>query len=132
VQARSDIQILSQALSLATSNKDENLARLIDTWRTASRAAAEELFAKTRDRVNRMGGVGAWKEKEREQKEWRQKWDREELEAERQRRQEESGDNEHEDYGFNANKDNTSCARVEESRDESGPDTEDDVSHDFS
>jgi hypothetical protein len=69
---------LSQALSLATSNKDENLARLIDTWRTASRAAAEELFAKTRDRVNRMGGVGAWKEKEREQKEWRQKWDREE------------------------------------------------------
>ncbi|KAF2661900.1 hypothetical protein K491DRAFT_686875 [Lophiostoma macrostomum CBS 122681] len=91
IQARSDIQILTQAFALATSSKDEDLSKLIDTWRTASRAAAEELFAGTRDRVNRMGGVGAWREREKEQKEWRAKWDREEMEAERERREGEEG-----------------------------------------
>lgn len=61
---------------------------LIDRWRTASRAAAEEVFASTRDRVNRMGGVGAWKEREQEQKEWRLRAEQEELEAERARLEE--------------------------------------------
>ncbi|KAF2868734.1 hypothetical protein BDV95DRAFT_121784 [Massariosphaeria phaeospora] len=88
IHLRSDIQILSQAHALATSTTDDDLNILIDRWRTASRAAAEELFASTRDRVNRMGGVGAWKEREREQKEWRQKWDREDMEAEREKREE--------------------------------------------
>lgn len=85
VQLRSDIQILSQALSLATSTKDEDLLRLIDRWRTASRAAAEELFATTRDKVNRMGGVGAWKDREREQKEWKMNAEKEDREAEREK-----------------------------------------------
>ncbi|KAF2276960.1 uncharacterized protein EI97DRAFT_375755 [Westerdykella ornata] len=92
IQLRSDIQILTQALTLVTSDKDRELQRLIDTWRTASRAAAEDLFARTRDRVNRMGGVAAWREREKEQKEWRKKWDREEMEAERARWEEEKGD----------------------------------------
>lgn len=85
---RNEIQILSQAHALATSTKDDDLVVLIDRWKTASRAAAEELFANTRDRVNRMGGVGAWKEREREQMEWRRKADREEMEAERERLEE--------------------------------------------
>lgn len=85
MQIRNDIQILTQAHTLATSSKDEDLMVLIDRWRTASRAAAEELFASTRDRVNRMGGVSAWREREREQKEWRMKADMEEMEAERER-----------------------------------------------
>lgn len=85
---RNDIQILSQAHALATSSKDNDLIVLVERWRTASRAAAEELFATTRDRVNRMGGVGAWKDREKEQKEWNIKAEREELEAERERLEE--------------------------------------------
>jgi len=77
--------MLSQAHALATSNKDDDLTLLVDRWRTASRAAAEELFVSTRDRVNRMGGVGAWKEREKEQSEWRRKADMEDMEAERER-----------------------------------------------
>ncbi|KAJ4366117.1 hypothetical protein N0V83_007752 [Neocucurbitaria cava] len=88
VQLRSDIQILTQAQSLATSTKDDDLVVLIDKWRTASRAVAEELFASTRDRVNRMGGVGAWKEREQESKDRQKKWDQEEREAERDRLEE--------------------------------------------
>ena len=88
VQLRSDIQILTQAQSLATSTKDDDLVILIDRWRTASRAAAEELFASTRDRVNRMGGVGAWKEREKKSKERQKKWDQEEMQAERERMEE--------------------------------------------
>lgn len=104
ISLRADVQILSQALALSTSAKDEDLAVLVDRWRAASRAAAEELFAGTRDRVNRMGGVGAWKSREKEQKEWRTKWDREEAEVEMEKRKEqrEEADGEgaeYEEYG---------------------------------
>ena len=61
---------------------------MIDKWRTASRAAAEELFGTTRDRVNRMGGVGAWKDREREAQERTMKWDLEERQDEREKREE--------------------------------------------
>lgn len=88
IQLRNDIQILSQAHALATSTKDEDLVVLTGRWRTASRAAAEELFSTARDRVNRMGGVGAWKDREREQREWKAKAEREEMEAEREKLQE--------------------------------------------
>lgn len=123
---RSDIQILSQALALVTSQKDEDLARLVDAWRTASRAAAEELFAKTRDRVNRMGGVGALKEKEKEQKEFRQKWDREEMEAERERMRGEDRDEQRDEYTYD-NRDDAIPAGDGESQDESMSGIDDDV-----
>lgn len=80
--------MLTQAQTLATSTKDDDLIALIDKWRTTSRAAAEELFGVTRDRVNRMGGVGAWQEREKEAKQRQMRWDREEIEAERERMQE--------------------------------------------
>ncbi|KAL1612593.1 hypothetical protein SLS60_000822 [Paraconiothyrium brasiliense] len=88
IELRNDIQVLSQAHTLVTSAKDDDLFALCERWRIASRAAAEELFATTRDRVNRMGGVGAWKAREREQKEWRMKAEREEMEVERERLEE--------------------------------------------
>jgi hypothetical protein len=103
MQMRNEIQMLTQAHALATSDKDDALLVLIDRWRTASRAAAEELFASTRDRVNRMGGVAAWKEREKEQSDWRRKADMEEMQAERERleaQQEESGgERTYEEYG---------------------------------
>ena len=46
------------------------------------------LFGTTRDRVNRMGGVGAWKEREREASERTMKWDLEERQAEREKMEE--------------------------------------------
>jgi Swi5-dependent recombination DNA repair protein 1 len=88
MQLRNEIQMLTQAQTLATSTKDDDLVALIEKWRTASRAAAEELFGITRDRVNRMGGVGAWQEREKEAKQRQMKWDREELDAERERMEE--------------------------------------------
>jgi len=88
MQLRSDLQILTQAQTLATTTKDDDLVVLIDKWRTASRAAAEEIFATTRDKVNRMGGVGAWKAREKEGKERQQQWDMEERQAEREKMEE--------------------------------------------
>ncbi|KAI8933529.1 hypothetical protein NX059_009266 [Plenodomus lindquistii] len=85
MRLRNELQLLTQAQALATSTQDDDLVVLIDKWRTASRAAAEELFGSTRDRVNRMGGVGAWKERENESKERQLQWDREEREAEREK-----------------------------------------------
>ncbi|KAF2808174.1 uncharacterized protein BDZ99DRAFT_445369 [Mytilinidion resinicola] len=82
IALRAEIQTLTQATALATSSTDADLEVLIDRWRTASRAAAEELFANTRDRVNRMGGVGAWRDRERDQRDRNAKWEREEREAE--------------------------------------------------
>lgn len=82
------MQILTQAHTLATTTKDDDLVVLIDKWRTVSRVVAEELFATTRDKVNRMGGVGAWKAREKEGKERQLQWDKEEREAERERMEE--------------------------------------------
>lgn len=42
-----------------------------------SRSAAEEVYKGVRDKVNRMGGVGAWRERERRRGEWRGGWDEE-------------------------------------------------------
>lgn len=94
MRIRNEIQMLTQAQTLATSSKDDDLVALIDTWRSASRAAAEELFGSTRDRVNRMGGVGAWKDREKESKDRQMKWDQEEMEAQREKMEEarESGE----------------------------------------
>ncbi|KAF2017885.1 hypothetical protein BU24DRAFT_449464 [Aaosphaeria arxii CBS 175.79] len=95
LQLRSEIQILTQAHALLTSSKDKDLEREIEMWRTASREVAEDLFATTRERVQRMGGVGAWKDREREQKEWRAKWEKEDAEREleeRRRGMEENGE----------------------------------------
>ena len=61
----SELDSVNQALKIESSAKDEELTRLITLWRAASRQAAEEIFAGVRDRINRMGGVAAWKETER-------------------------------------------------------------------
>ena len=53
------------------------LEALIVKWKSASREAAEEIFGGVKDRVNRMGGVGAWREREREAKKRLSAWDEE-------------------------------------------------------
>ncbi|KAI9873345.1 MAG: hypothetical protein M1830_000514 [Pleopsidium flavum] len=66
-----DLDTLSQAVKIESSNSDTDLEALIQKWKTASREAAEEVFAGVRDRVNRMGGVGAWRDAQRKQQEWK-------------------------------------------------------------
>ncbi|MCJ1460368.1 hypothetical protein MMC28_010748 [Mycoblastus sanguinarius] len=73
--ARSTLETSSQALKIESSPRDAELEALITKWRLASRAAAEEVYAGVRDRVNRMGGVGALRAKERESKERAWGWE---------------------------------------------------------
>jgi hypothetical protein len=72
---KQSLDIAQQALKTQSSNTDMELEILIRKWRLVSREAAEELFAGAKDRVNRMGGVGAWRERNQKQT---QGWDEEE------------------------------------------------------
>lgn len=54
-----------QALKIASSSTDTELETVITKWKLASREAAEEVFRGAKDRVNGMGGVGAWRERSR-------------------------------------------------------------------
>lgn len=73
---RSTLDTYTQALKIEHSSRDAELSRLVEVWRSAGRAAAEELYGGVRDRVNRMGGVGAWRERERDRsKGWAGGWD---------------------------------------------------------
>ncbi|SLM33613.1 hypothetical protein LPUS_02138 [Lasallia pustulata] len=74
---RAELDTYIQALKIETSGKDAELEALIAKWKSASRAAAEEIFGGVKDRVNRMGGVGAWREREREAKKRFSAWDEE-------------------------------------------------------
>jgi SEL1 protein len=72
---RQALDTAQQALKIQSSNTDVELELVIGKWQRISREAAEELFASAKDRVNRMGGVGAWRERNQRQT---QRWDEEE------------------------------------------------------
>ncbi|KAH6681376.1 hypothetical protein B0J14DRAFT_694924 [Halenospora varia] len=57
---------------------DGELVVLCEKWKGASRLAAEELFGRVRDRVNRMGGPRAWKEMQKKQQEFQNEWQQDE------------------------------------------------------
>ncbi|KGO75052.1 hypothetical protein PITC_047350 [Penicillium italicum] len=56
------LEIATQALNLETNPKYIEIPTLITKWRLASQDAADEVFVGAKERVNRMGGMGAWKE----------------------------------------------------------------------
>ncbi|KIW08963.1 uncharacterized protein PV09_00874 [Verruconis gallopava] len=74
LKTRQDVDTLDQALRLTGSNKDAELDELTAKWRKAAREAAELVFSEVRDKVFRMGGVRAWRERQREMAEYN-KWD---------------------------------------------------------
>jgi hypothetical protein len=76
MKPRQDIDALNQALRLAESSRDVELDELTTKWRTAARQAAEEVFSGARDKVNRMGGVGAWRERQQEAAERNEEWNK--------------------------------------------------------
>ena len=62
---RNDIDALNQAAKY-TSDTDNDLEELAVKWKLASQAAAEEIFGSVKERVNRMGGVEAWRDSEKQ------------------------------------------------------------------
>jgi Swi5-dependent recombination DNA repair protein 1 len=60
---RSELDNANQALKLESSHKDTELEALIVKWRLASQNAADEAFTGAQERVIRMGGMAAWKER---------------------------------------------------------------------
>lgn len=68
-RVKNEIDTLSQAARILNSNKAAELESLAEKWRCASQDAAEELFGSVKERVNRMGGVAAWKETEKKKNE---------------------------------------------------------------
>ncbi|KAF1985528.1 hypothetical protein K402DRAFT_394508 [Aulographum hederae CBS 113979] len=79
----SETDTLSQALallnrSLTTSKtRDEELEELVEKWKAAAREAAEEVFGMSKDRVMKMGGIKALREREEINREMRREWERE-------------------------------------------------------
>ncbi|ERF70871.1 hypothetical protein EPUS_02393 [Endocarpon pusillum Z07020] len=73
-----NLDTAQQALKIASSSADTELENVITKWKLASREAAEEVFRGAKDRVNGMGGVGAWRERSRKKPEG---WDDENLQA---------------------------------------------------
>ena len=73
--ARASLETSIQALKIESSDRDTELEALILTWKAASRAAAEDVFAGARDKVNKMGGVNAMRDRERQKTEVAWGWD---------------------------------------------------------
>ncbi|KAL4799034.1 hypothetical protein BDV19DRAFT_385714 [Aspergillus venezuelensis] len=60
---RSELDTVQQALRIESSNRHEELETLISKWKKVSQDAAEEVFTGAQERISRMGGVKAWREK---------------------------------------------------------------------
>ena len=63
---RSDLDTAQQALRLESSTQDAELETLVAKWRGVAQSAADEVFEGARERVARMGGMKAWRERMRE------------------------------------------------------------------
>lgn len=75
MELQSEVHTHRQALRIEEMDKINELHELIEKWRLAAREAAEEVFAGAKERVCRMGGVKAWKEKNEKKDEWNSGWD---------------------------------------------------------
>lgn len=62
---KNEIDTLKQAARISSSTTDADLEALVQKWKSASQTAAEELFGTVKERVQRMGGVAAWRESEK-------------------------------------------------------------------
>jgi len=62
---KNELDALKQASQITSTTTDAELEVLAQKWKAASQTAAEELFGSVKERVNRMGGVAAWRETEK-------------------------------------------------------------------
>jgi Swi5-dependent recombination DNA repair protein 1 len=63
---RNDIDLLNQAAKYSSDATDHDLEELAVKWKLAAQSAAEEIFGTVKERVNRMGGVQAWRDSEKQ------------------------------------------------------------------
>jgi uncharacterized membrane-anchored protein YhcB (DUF1043 family) len=75
---RSDLDTVQQALRIESSSNDEELEVLIMKWKKVSQDAAEEVFSGAQERISRMGGVKAWRERTNNND---ARWEQEEMET---------------------------------------------------
>jgi Swi5-dependent recombination DNA repair protein 1 len=66
---KTELDQVKQARKIEESSRDSELINLTKLWKSASQQAAEEVYAIVRDRVNAMGGLKVWKEREKEKQE---------------------------------------------------------------
>ncbi|KAI9677147.1 MAG: hypothetical protein M1829_002721 [Trizodia sp. TS-e1964] len=92
--ARSALDTLQAARGLEASGRDAELEGVRAQWKAAARLAAEEVFRRVRDRVNRMGGPRVWHRLQRGGGGWEDGERREagEEETERERREREGSE----------------------------------------
>jgi len=89
---RTSLDTLRQAQRLLTpkptstsNSNDSDLASLTSKWQAATRLAVEELYTSAVERMNRLGGVSAWREGERQKKERMEEWRRDDERIEEER-----------------------------------------------
>ncbi|KKK23381.1 hypothetical protein AOCH_003793 [Aspergillus ochraceoroseus] len=75
---RSELETVQQALQIESSNRDDELEALIVKWRRVSQNAADEVFTGAQERVSRMGGIKAWRERMKNDS---ARWEQEEMES---------------------------------------------------
>jgi len=83
---RTSLDTLRQAQRLLSrTGGDSDLSSLRDKWQAATRLAVEELYTSAVERMNRLGGVSAWREGERQKKERMEEWRRDDERMEEER-----------------------------------------------
>lgn len=63
---RTELDDTRQALRIESTSKDAELEALIVKWRLVSQEAADEVFAGAQERVTKMGGLVAWRERSKQ------------------------------------------------------------------
>lgn len=65
-ELRNELDDARQALRIESTSKDAELEALIIKWRLVSQEAADEVFAGAQERVTKMGGLPAWRERSKQ------------------------------------------------------------------
>jgi hypothetical protein len=78
---RTELDTAQQALRIESSSRDDELRALRLKWRGISQKAAEELFETAKEKIERMGGVAAWRESERQRVKRMAMWEDDEFYA---------------------------------------------------
>lgn len=78
---RTELDTAQQALRIKSSSRDDELRTLKIKWRGISQKAAEELFETAKDKIERMGGVAAWRDRERQRVKRMAMWEDDEFYA---------------------------------------------------
>lgn len=94
---RAEIDTLQQARRTLSSKRDIELKQLTQKWKTATRLVIEELFGVAVDKVNRIGGVQAWRGQEQRWQDRKREWAITDMEEELDRALSESESDEEDD-----------------------------------